>query len=260
MVCGRDNEWPSIEQCCPCGWALLCDDPPDILHVPADFLGSAAHAAIRCRGRAAGPESGRNHHDERPSARGPCAQADGKRKAGAGRPDARRRSGTGGSHGTGGCPVNAVREERPDILSGSAVSVSFRGLKALQRVDIRVPEGAIVGLVGPNGAGKSTLLGVLSGEVIAREGVVRLAGEDVSGVAPEARVRRGLARTFQLPQLFEELTVREHLTLPRRLAQAPSRAWSDPLTGRFLHPDVTEDEEVDALLQSLGAPGSEVAQ
>jgi branched-chain amino acid transport system ATP-binding protein len=148
--------------------------------------------------------------------------------------------------------VNALREERPDILSGTQVSVSFRGLKALQRVDIRVPEGGIVGLVGPNGAGKSTLLGVLSGDVIAQEGVVRLAGEDVSGVAPEARVRRGLARTFQLPQLFEELTVREHLTLPRRLAQAPSRAWSDPLTGRFLHPDVTEDEEVDALLESLG--------
>jgi branched-chain amino acid transport system ATP-binding protein len=148
--------------------------------------------------------------------------------------------------------VSTLREERPDILSGSQVSVSFRGLKALQRVDIRVPEGAIVGLVGPNGAGKSTLLGVLSGDVIAQEGVVRLAGEDVSGVAPEARVRRGLARTFQLPQLFEELTVREHLTLPRRLAQAPSRAWSDPLTARFLHPDVAEDEEVDALLESLG--------
>jgi ABC-type branched-subunit amino acid transport system ATPase component len=145
-----------------------------------------------------------------------------------------------------------LREDRPDILSGTQVSVNFRGLKALQQVDIRVPEGAICGLVGPNGAGKSTLLGVLSGDVMAQQGVVRLGGKDVSGVAPEARVRRGLARTFQLPQLFDELTVREHLMLPRRLAQAPSRAWSDPLTGRFLHPDVAEGEEVDALLRSLG--------
>ena len=87
---------------------------------------------------------------------------------------------------------------------------------------------------------------------MAQQGVVRLGGKDVSGLAPEARVRRGLARTFQLPQLFDELTVREHLMLPRRLAQAPSRAWSDPLTGRFLHPDVAEGEEVDALLRSLG--------
>ena len=148
--------------------------------------------------------------------------------------------------------MSALTRERPAILSGTAVSVNFRGLKALQQVDIRVPEGAITGLVGPNGAGKSTLLGVLSGDVVAQHGTVRLGGKDVSGLAPEARVRHGLARTFQLPQLFDELTVREHLTLPRRLAQAPSRAWSDPLTGRFLQPDVAEDHEVDALLASLG--------
>jgi branched-chain amino acid transport system ATP-binding protein len=148
--------------------------------------------------------------------------------------------------------VTTVHDDRPDILSGTQVSVNFRGLKALQQVDIRVPEGAIVGLVGPNGAGKSTLLGVLSGDVAARQGLVRLAGLDVSALAPEARVRHGLARTFQLPELFDELTVREHLTLPRRLAQAPSRSWSDPVTGRFLRPDAVEDEEVDALLDSLG--------
>jgi branched-chain amino acid transport system ATP-binding protein len=148
--------------------------------------------------------------------------------------------------------MSTVQDERQCILEGTAVSVNFRGLKALQRVDIEVPDGAIVGLVGPNGAGKSTLLGVLSGDVVAREGTVRLAGQDVSGVGPEARVRRGLARTFQLPELFDELTVREHLKLPRRLAQAPSRSWSDPLTGRFLRQDVAEDEEVDALLDSLG--------
>ena len=148
--------------------------------------------------------------------------------------------------------MSVRREERPDILSGTQISVNFRGLKALQGVDIHVPEGAIVGLVGPNGAGKSTLLGVLSGDIRAQQGVVRLGGKDVSGLAPETRVRRGLARTFQLPQLFDELTVREHLTLPRRLAQAPSREWNDPLTGRFLHRDVAEEQEVDALLASLG--------
>ena len=142
--------------------------------------------------------------------------------------------------------------ERDEILSGTRVSVNFRGLKALQQVDIHVPEGAIVGLVGPNGAGKSTLLGVLSGDVVARAGKVRLGGRDVSGLGPEARVRHGLARTFQLPELFDELTVREHLRLARRLAQTPSRSWSDPLTGRFLRQDAAEDQEVDALLESLG--------
>jgi branched-chain amino acid transport system ATP-binding protein len=148
--------------------------------------------------------------------------------------------------------MSVLPDERPEILSGAGVSVNFRGLRALQQVDIRVPEGAVVGLVGPNGAGKSSLLGVLSGDITAQQGVVLLGGKDVSGLAPEARVRRGLARTFQLPELFDELTVRQHLMLPRRLAQAPSRAWSDPLTGRFLQRDVPEDEEVDELLTSLG--------
>jgi branched-chain amino acid transport system ATP-binding protein len=148
--------------------------------------------------------------------------------------------------------VSTPRDGRPDVLSGTQVSVNFRGLKALQQVDIHVPEGAIVGLVGPNGAGKSTLLGVLSGDVAARQGTVTLGGADISGLTAEARVRHGLARTFQLPELFDELTVREHLTLPRRLAQAPSRSWSDPLTGRFLRQDRAEDEAVDALLDRLG--------
>jgi branched-chain amino acid transport system ATP-binding protein len=148
--------------------------------------------------------------------------------------------------------MSAGHDERRDILSGTQVSVNFRGLKALQQVDINVPEGAIVGLVGPNGAGKSTLLGVLSGDVAAREGTVRLAGQDVSGHGPEARVRLGLARTFQLPELYDELTVREHLMLARRLAQTPSRSWSDPLTGRFLRHDAAEVQETAALLDSLG--------
>jgi branched-chain amino acid transport system ATP-binding protein len=148
--------------------------------------------------------------------------------------------------------LSTGHNERRDILSGTRVSVNFRGLKALQQVDINVPEGAVVGLVGPNGAGKSTLLGVLSGDVAARAGTVRLGGQDVSGHGPEARVRHGLARTFQLPELYDELTVREHLTLARRLAQAPSRSWSDPLTGRFLRQDAAEDEEIAALLDRLG--------
>jgi branched-chain amino acid transport system ATP-binding protein len=139
----------------------------------------------------------------------------------------------------------------PDVLGAAGVSVQFGGLKALQNVTVSIPDGAIVGLLGPNGAGKSTLLGVLSGDVAATHGTVQLAGETITALAPQQRVRRGLARTFQQPEVFGELTVREHLVLANRLARRPSRAWSDPFTVRFLRQDADGDGEVDALLDSL---------
>jgi branched-chain amino acid transport system ATP-binding protein len=137
----------------------------------------------------------------------------------------------------------------PPVLAATDVSVQFGGLKALQNVSVSVPEGAIIGLLGPNGAGKSTLLGVLSGDVAATHGTVRLSGKSITGLAPQVRVRRGLARTFQQPEVFGELTPREHLLLADRLAGRPSRAWSDPFTGRFLSND--SDADVDALLENL---------
>ncbi|MFD8813464.1 ATP-binding cassette domain-containing protein, partial [Streptomyces sp. NPDC059627] len=135
------------------------------------------------------------------------------------------------------------------VLSARGVSVRYGGLKALQDVEIDVPAGTVVGLLGPNGAGKSTLLGVLSGDVHAQEGTVRLAGEDVSGTTPQGRVRRGLARTFQHPELFGDLTVREHLVLAHRLDERPSRSWSDPFTGRHLR---AEPAEQAAVAEALG--------
>jgi ABC-type branched-subunit amino acid transport system ATPase component len=139
----------------------------------------------------------------------------------------------------------------PTVLSATDVSVHFGGLKALQNVSVSVPEATIIGLLGPNGAGKSTLLGVLSGDVPAASGTVALAGETITTIAPQARVRRGLARTFQQPEIFGELTVREHLVLASRLARRPSRAWTDPFTGRFLRSDPQGDVEVAALLEDL---------
>jgi branched-chain amino acid transport system ATP-binding protein len=139
----------------------------------------------------------------------------------------------------------------PTVLSATDVSVHFGGLKALQNVTVSVPEATIIGLLGPNGAGKSTLLGVLSGDVPAASGTVALAGETITTIAPQARVRRGLARTFQQPEIFGELTVREHLVLASRLARRPSRAWTDPFTGRFLRPDPQGDVAVATLLEDL---------
>ncbi len=139
----------------------------------------------------------------------------------------------------------------PPALTASGISVRFGGLKALQQVDLEVPAGVVVGLLGPNGAGKSTLLGVLSGDVSNQEGEVHLAGRRISGLTPQARVHRGLARTFQHPELFGELTVREHLMLAHRLNDRPSRAWSDPLTGRYLRSEPATDAAVADVLDIL---------
>jgi ABC-type branched-subunit amino acid transport system ATPase component len=139
----------------------------------------------------------------------------------------------------------------PPVLSASGVSVSFGGLKALRDVSVSVPESCIIGLLGPNGAGKSTLLGVLSGDVAASSGRVTLEGKTINGLAPQVRVRRGLARTFQQPEVFAELTVREHLMLASRLAHRPSRAWTDPFTGRFLRTDEHSEAALAALLEDL---------
>ena len=116
------------------------------------------------------------------------------------------------------------------VLSARSVTVQFGGLRALSDVDLDVAPRSIAGLVGPNGAGKTTMLGVLSGLQRATSGRVWLRGEDVTDASPQARARRGLARTFQQPELFLGLTVREHLVLAYRVRFERRRLWRDMWT------------------------------
>ena len=95
-------------------------------------------------------------------------------------------------------PAMAVRD----------VSVTFGGLRAVDRVSIVAHPGEVVGLIGTNGAGKSTLMNAIGGFTPA-EGIVEILGNDVSGRSASARARVGLGRTFQAARLFPELTVRE---------------------------------------------------
>lgn len=138
-------------------------------------------------------------------------------------------------------------------LSASNVTVRFGGLVALADVAIEVPPGTIVGLVGPNGAGKSTLFGVLSGLLRPASGRVFIRGRDVTGSSPQSRARLGLARTFQQPELFMGLTVRDHLVLGHRVRYEHRRLWSDLVDFRALFPPTAlETEQVEALLELLG--------
>ena len=138
-------------------------------------------------------------------------------------------------------------------LEAKGVTMKFGGLVALADVDLQVPAGRIIGLVGPNGAGKSTLFGVLSGLLKPTTGSVFMDGVETTGAAPQVRARRGLARTFQHPELFASLTVREHIALGYRVRHNKSRIVTDLITGRglFVKKDADEDARVDELLEEL---------
>jgi branched-chain amino acid transport system ATP-binding protein len=96
------------------------------------------------------------------------------------------------------------------VLRTERLSVSYGGVRALVDVDLAVAEGQLVGLIGPNGAGKTTFIDAAGG-FTRSSGSVVLQGKDVSRLPPHRRARRGLARTWQGADLFEDLTVRENL-------------------------------------------------
>ena len=142
--------------------------------------------------------------------------------------------------------------DHPVVVEGRGIGVSFKGVRALNNVDIQVRAGEVFGLLGPNGAGKSTLLGVLSGLLRPSTGEVHLAGVRVTRESPHRRAVRGLARTFQHPRLFDDLTVRQHLRLAYRLHHERLRLWSDLVDGAGLRlPSADESRVVDALLELL---------
>ncbi|WP_433727995.1 ABC transporter permease subunit [Actinoplanes sp. CA-051413] len=97
------------------------------------------------------------------------------------------------------------------VLTVSAVSMQFRGLKALDDISLTVTEGEIRGIVGPNGSGKTTLFNVISGLYRPSRGRVEFRGRDVTNRAPYRLARAGMSRTFQNLRLFGGLSVEENL-------------------------------------------------
>ena len=137
-------------------------------------------------------------------------------------------------------------------LEARDVAVRFGGVMALGGVDLSVPPGAIVGLVGPNGAGKSTLFAVLSGLLAPTRGKVLMDGRDITDESPQKRAKRGVARTFQHPELFGGLSVREHLVLGYRARHERSRVLSDLFTmGSLRRSPAPERDTVDELIDLL---------
>jgi len=130
-------------------------------------------------------------------------------------------------------------------LSVRGLSVSYGGVRAVSDADLDVPAGQLVALIGPNGAGKTTLIDAISG-FVRYQGVVRLDGRDLAGLPPHRRAQLGLSRTWQSIELFDDLSVRENLSV----ASGRVRGWRTvgELLGRLRPPA----ESISQALSLLG--------
>lgn len=99
------------------------------------------------------------------------------------------------------------------LLEARGLVRHFGGIRAVDGVDLAIRAGEIRGLIGPNGAGKSTLVGLISGRIAADAGTIRLGGEDITRLPAEARVRRGIAYTFQVTSIYPRLSVFDNVAL-----------------------------------------------
>lgn len=105
-------------------------------------------------------------------------------------------------------------KERGPLVRGVSLQKHFGGILAVDAVELAVAEGDLIGLIGPNGSGKTTLINLLTGHLIPDAGEVFLNGRRANGLPAHAFAGHGIARTFQLTQLFGRMTVLENLLVP----------------------------------------------
>ena len=136
-----------------------------------------------------------------------------------------------------------------NILETSGLTVTFGGLNACDKVDLVVPEGKFVGLIGPNGAGKTTFIDAITGYVPISAGNAVFNGEDIGELKPHERAQRGLVRTFQSLELFEDLSVKYNL-----LVAGYDTRWYSFLLDMIYMPrkDQEVEEQIEWALDIMG--------
>jgi branched-chain amino acid transport system ATP-binding protein len=129
------------------------------------------------------------------------------------------------------------------LLHAKNLHVAFNGVKAADGVNLEIHDGEFLAVIGPNGSGKTTLLNLCTGYIKPKTGSVHLDGEDITRLSPRAIARRGVARAFQIPQLFSHQRVIDNVMLAlaakgglwsaTRLDRADRRAEAEALLSPF---------------------------
>ncbi|MDQ3951834.1 MAG: branched-chain amino acid ABC transporter permease/ATP-binding protein [Actinomycetota bacterium] len=147
--------------------------------------------------------------------------------------------------------VPAEREQRRTFLAADGITVRFGGLTAVSEASLRVHEGEIVGLIGPNGAGKTTFFNSILGLNEPAEGRIELHGHDATDIAPHLRARLGVARTFQVIQLFNELSVFDNLLVATHLHNDSGIFSNMAVARKTLTAETAARERVSEILRLL---------
>lgn len=138
-------------------------------------------------------------------------------------------------------------QEPSALLETDRISKAFGLMMAVNRLDLKVEKGGITSIIGPNGAGKTTLFNLISGKLSPTEGRIRFKGEDITALPPNLIAQRGLARSFQITNIFPDLSVFENV---RIAVQQKDKKRSAFFTSAWKLSDVNERTE--EILASVG--------
>jgi ABC-type branched-subunit amino acid transport system ATPase component len=135
------------------------------------------------------------------------------------------------------------------VLSTRNLNKKFGSLVVAQDIALELPQGVRYALIGPNGAGKTTLMNLMTGMLRPDSGQIFLGGDDITGLRPDVRVKKGLARTFQINTLFPQLSALEAVALAVLEREGHANNWwrGLPRFGATI-------EEAEQILQSLHIP------
>jgi branched-chain amino acid transport system ATP-binding protein len=147
------------------------------------------------------------------------------------------------------------------LLETKSVSKCYGALRALEEISIAIRPEEIVSVVGPNGAGKTTLVNLLTGLLTPTTGEVLFMGENIAGIGPVRLAERGLVRSFQLIQIFPQLTVAE--TIAAAVVSRQKKRWrlfASLATDQAIGARVAEVADIFGLAQRLGTPAATLSQ